>query len=245
MAESTRFKSGARGLASLAVLLTFLTVVPSALAQSGYGGRRGGSGTGDTLLRLVPWRFLPQGGPLATGPLVLYWLPASPKEVEDSPLQTSKVLLQDADLCLGFEIVDSGDAVMIAKLGAAGKLPSALLVDAQGNVIRRVEGTRGKLNLVSVEKMVSDEFSARGETMYARMTEAKKRAAGGDKEGAIELYRKLWDERCFFPLAGEEAQHALKALGVIVVEPPPQIAIDPNLAPPKTKTAPSKHPDGH
>jgi hypothetical protein len=245
MAESTKSKTGARTVASAAVLLAFLIMVPSAFAQSGYGGRRSGPGTGDTLLRLVPWRFLTKGGPLATGPLVLYWLPASSKEIEDSPLQTSKVLLQDADLCLGFEIVDSDDAAMIAKLGAAGKLPAALLVDAQGNVIRRVEGIRGKLSVVSVEKMVSDELHARGETMYTRMTEARKRAAGGDKEGAIDLYRKLWDERCFFPLAGEEAQHALKALGIIVVEPPPQIAIDPNLAPPKTSTAPTKHPEGH
>jgi len=81
--------------------------------------------------------------------------------------------------------------------------------------------------------------------MYTRMTEARKRAAGGDKAGAIELYQKLWDERCFFPLAGEQAQHALKDLGVIVVEPPSTFALDPNLAPPKTTTAPAKRPDGH
>ncbi len=241
MADSTKSKTGARTVASMAVLLTFLIAVPSALAQSGRGGRRSGPGTGDNLLHVVPWHFLTKGGPLASVPLVLYWLPASPKDVEDSPLQTSKILIQDADLCIGFEIVLPDDAVMITKLDAAGKLPAALLVDAQGNIIRRVEGIRGKLNLVSVEKMVSDELHARGETMYTRMTEARKRAAGGDKAGAIELYRKLWDERCFFPLAGEQAQHALKDLGVIVVEPPPQFAIDPNLAPPKTTTAPGKH----
>jgi hypothetical protein len=130
---------------------------------------------------------------------------------------------------------------MVAKLGAAGKLPAALLADAQGNVIRRVEAVRGKLNLASVEKMVGDELNARGETMYARITEAKKRAASGDKNGSIDLYKKVWDERCFFPLAGEQAQHALKDLGVIVVEPPSTFAIDPNLAPPKTTTAPTKH----
>jgi hypothetical protein len=240
MAESKYSKTGPRTVAAMAVLLAFLIIAPSALAQ-GRSVRRSGPGTGDNLLHVVPWHFLTKGGPLASVPLVLYWLPASPNDVEESPLQTSKILIQDADLCLGFEIVLPDDAVMVAKFAAAGKLPTALLVDAQGNVIRRVEGVRGKLNLVSVEKMVSDELHARGETMYARMTEARKRAASGDKAGAIELYRKLWDERCFFPLAGEQAQHALKDLGVIVVEPPSQFAIDPNLAPPKTTTAPGKH----
>jgi len=239
-AESTKSKTVAR----MAVLLTFLIVVPSALAQ-GRSVMRSGPGTGDNLLHVVPWHFLNKGGPLATGPLVLYWLPASPKEIEDSPLQTSKVLIQDAVLCIGFEIVDSSDATMIAKLGAEGKLPAAVLADGQGNVLRRVEGFRGKLVLVSVERMVSDELHARGETMYTRITEAKKRAVSGDKDGAIDLYRKVWDERCFFPLAGEEAQHALKALGVTVVEPPSLFAIDPNLAPPKTTTAPGKRPNGH
>jgi hypothetical protein len=244
MAESTKSKTGPHTVAAAAVLLAFLIIAPSALAQS-RPIRRSGPGTGDNLLHVVPWHFLTKGGPLATGPLVLYWLPASPNDVEDSPLQTSKVLIQDAVLCLGFEIVLPDDAVMLTKFAAAGKLPTALLVDAQGNVIRRVEAVRGKLNLVSVEKMVGDELNARGETMYARITEAKKRAASGDKDGSIDLYRKIWDERCFFPLAGEEAQHALKALGVTVVEPPPQIPVDPNLGQPKTTTAPAKPPGGH
>ena len=240
MAESTKSKTGPRTVAAMAVLLAFLIIAPSALAQ-GRPIRRGGPGTGDNLLHVVPWHFLTKGVPLASVPLVLYWLPASPNDVEESPLQTSKILIQDADLCIGFEIVLPDDTVMLTKFAAAGKLPTALLADAQGNVIRRVEGVRGKLNLGAVEKMLGDELNARGETMYARITEAKKRAASGDKDGSIELYKKVWDERCFFPLAGEEAQHALKALGVTVVEPPPQIPVDPNLAPPKTTTAPTKH----
>jgi hypothetical protein len=215
-------------------LLFFLIVVPL-LAQApagGRGGRRSGPGTGEPF-EFVPWHYLGKGNPLVPVPLALYWLPASPDEVEQSPLQTSKVLFEDTALCLQFEIVLPDDEATINKFNAAGKLPSVLLVDAQGNVVRRVEGSRGKLNVASVERMVGDELNVRGGAMYARITEAKKRVASGDKEGAIDLYRKVWDERCLFPLIGGEAQHALKDLGVTVVEPPPQIPIDPNLAPPK------------
>jgi hypothetical protein len=215
-----------------------ITAIP-AFAQSGRGVRSG-PGTGDPYEHLVPWRFLTKGGPLLHEPLVLYWLPASAQEAEQSPLLSSRELLQAADLCIGFEIVVPDDAAMIAKLGHTGTLPAAVLVNDQGNVIRRVEGTRGRLTAPPVEKMVRDELSARGEIMYARMTEAKKRAAAGDKEGAIDLYKKLWDDRCLFPLAGTEAQHALKTLGVTVVEPPPVKMVDPNLAPPATTTAKPK-----
>jgi len=229
--------------AASAVLLSMMIVLPS-LAQSRRGARSG-PGTGDPYEHLVPWRFLNKGGPLLHEPLTLYWLPASAQEAEQSPLLSSRELLQAADLCIGFEIIEPEDAATIAKLGESGKLPAAVLVNDQGNVIRRVEGTRGRLTAPPVEKIVRDELSARGETMYARMTEARKRAAAGDKQGAIDLYKKLWDDRCLFPLAGTEAQHALKTLGVTVVEPPPVKMVDPNLAPPATKNAKPKTPDGH
>ncbi len=244
MTESTqaRERSAARPMAVLCFLL--LIVTPCAFAQS-RPVIRSGPGTGDPYEELVPWRFLAKGDPLIKEPLVLYWLPATPEEVEKSPLLNSKALLQDTHRCLEFEIVLPADAAMVDKLGEKGKLPAVVLVDLQGNVVRRVEGTGGRLSLPSVERMVSDEFNARGETMYARITEAKKRLGSGDKEGAIDLYKKLWDERCLFPMAGGEAQRALKSLGVIVVEPPPQIPIDPNLAPPATTTAKPKPAGGH
>jgi hypothetical protein len=229
------------------LFLVLLLVAPLALAQSQErGAHRSGPGTG-IADPLVPWRFLNKGGPLIGAPLVLYWLPASSEESENSPLLTSKALIRAADLCVSFEIVLPEDKATIEKFGEAGKLPVALLVDAQAKVLHRVEGTRGRLIPASVEKMVTDELNARGETMYARITEAKRRATSGDKPGAIDLYKKLWDERCLFPLAGKEAQHALKDLGVTVIEPPPALMVDPNLtavspAPAKPKPKP---PDGH
>jgi hypothetical protein len=229
-----------------ALFLVLVIVAPAAFPQS-RERVRSGPGTGDPYESLVPWRFLEKGGPLVNAPLVLYWFPATSQEAEKSPLLTSRELIQATDRCLTFEIVVPEDPVTIQKFGETGKLPAAVLADAKGTVIRRVEGSGGRLTAPSVEKMVRDELNVRGETMYARITEAKKRVASGDKEGAIDLYKKLWDERCLFPLAGSEAQHALKDLGVIVVEPPPQFAIDPNLPIPATTTAKpkSKPPDGH
>jgi hypothetical protein len=230
--------------ATLILALGLLFIPLHAFAQSGRERVRSGPGTGDPYESLVPWHFLEKGGAFLDAPLVLYWLPASSKETERSPLLSSPELVRDADRCLSFEIVLPEDGVTIEKFGATGKLPAALLADAKGTVLRRVDGAAGRLAIASVEKMVRDEFDTRGEAMYARVVEAKKRAANGDKQGAIDLYRKLWDERCLAPVVGREAQESLKTLGVIVVEPPPHIAVDPNLtiAPAKPPAAKAKPP---
>jgi len=217
------------------LLLILVIAAPAAFSQSGRV--RSGPGTNNPYESLVPWHFHAKGGALVNEPLVLYWFPATVPESENSPLLNSRELIQATDRCLHFEIVLPEDAVTIKTFGETGKQPAALLADAKGTVFRRVESSGGRLALPSVEKMVRDELNARGEAMYVRVTEAKKRVAAEDKEGAIDLYRKLWDERCLFPLIGAEAQHALKALGVIVVEPPPQFPIDPNLPIPATTTA--------
>jgi hypothetical protein len=238
-------KISARAMAVTA--LGLLLIPPHAFGQSRREGVRSGPGTGNTYESLVPWHFLEKGGALLDAPLVLYWLPASEKETESSPLLSSQQFVGDADRCVSFEIVLPEDRVSIEKLGATGRLPAVVLADAKGSVLRRVEGSGGRLAIPSVEKIVRDELGARGEAMYATVTEAKKRVVNGDKQGAIDLYRKLWDERCLFPVAGREAQQSLKTLGVIVVEPPAHIAIDPNLtiAPTKPAAAKPKPPGDH
>jgi hypothetical protein len=245
MFMSLRRKTSARAIA----VVTFCTLlIPlHGLAQSRRGGARSGPGTGDPYESLVPWHFAEKDGAFVDAPLVLYWLPASSKETERSPLLASPELVRDADRCLSFEIVPPEDRVTIEKFGATGKLPALVLADAKGNVLRRVDGAGGRIATASVEKMVRDELGARGDAMYGRVTEARKRVSGGDKQGAIDLYRKLWDERCLFPTAGTEAQQSLKKLGVIVEEPPAHIAIDPNLtiAPAKPAAAKPKPSGGH
>jgi hypothetical protein len=245
MSMSLRRKNSAR--ATLVIAFCLLLIPLHAFAQSGREYVRQGPGTGDPYESLVPWHFLEKGGAFLDAPLVLYWLPASSKETERSPLLSSAELVRDADRCLSFEIVLPEDRVTIEKFAATGKLPMAILADAKGTVIRRVEGAAGRLAITSVERMVREEFNSRGDAMYARVIEAKKRVASGDKQGAIDLYRKLWDERCLAPAVGTEAQQSLKTLGVIVVEPPPHIAVDPNLtiAPAKPAAAKPKPPGDH
>ncbi len=219
------------------VLLLLILILASPLhAQYGRGdGQRGrsGPGTGNPEQHLVPWRFLENGAALVTGPVVLYRLPASLEEVEKSPLLTSHVLLGESLRCVGMEIVLPTNASIIDKLGATGSLPAALLVDSHGSVIRRLNNVRGAS---AVERMLTDELSARDEAIYRDITEAKRRASAGEKEAAIELYKKIWNDRCLFPLAGREAKSALKVLGVTVQETPTPPPADPNLrkAPPVT-----------
>lgn len=216
-------------------LLILLLVLPvTAQAQRGGGDRaRSGPGTGNPGEQLPPWRFVEKEAPPVITPLTLYWLPKSNEEMDRSPLLNSRALLDDSARCVALQAIVPNvpnNAVIAEKLGMAGKLPAAVLVDGHGTVIRRVENAGGILKPSAVELMVSEELSARDEAMFHNITEGKRQADAGDKPKAIDLYRRVWDERCLFPLAGQEAQSALKALGVVVEEVPVPLAADPNLS---------------
>ncbi|MGZ7040492.1 MAG: hypothetical protein ACXVH7_01750 [Thermoanaerobaculia bacterium] len=221
-----------------------LVVVSSLAAQSrrgggGQGQRRSGPGTGNPDEQFVPWKFAEKGAPLAQGPLVLYWLPASLEETKRSALTGSRALLDVTSRCIGLVVISPDDARTIEKLGGTGKLPMAVVADGQGNVVRTVNNVRGVLPPAAVEQMVADELRARDDAVYHQLVEAKRRAGAGEKDGAIEMYRKIWDDRCLYPLFGSEAQHALKDLGVVVHEAPAAPHVDPYLAP-GIPTAPAK-----
>lgn len=188
-----------------------------------------GPGTGNPDEHRVPWKFLSKGGDLVTGPVVLYWLPASRDEMTRSSLLTSHPLLEAGARCVGFEIVVPDDAASIEKLNASGKLPLAVLIDSQGRVTRTVANVRGSLSTAAVERMLAEELGLRDEAVFRDLTEAKRRASAGEKEQSIALYKKIWDDRCLYPLIGTEAQRALKALGVIVRDTPAPPPVDPNL----------------
>ena len=212
-------------------LFAAVLLVCAPLAQAQY--RRGGPGTGNPDEHLVPWHFLQGDVLLHERPVTLYWIPASLEDSQKSRLMTSDVLRVAATRCVGLEIVLPEHAAKIPKLDVAGKVPAAVLVDRLGNIQRREN-----VHAEAVERMLSDELTARDEAMYRAMRDAIQQASKGDNAAAIENYRKIWDDRCLFPLAGSEAQRALKKLGVTVVEPPPSSAVDPQLAPPaKTSTA--------
>ena len=206
-----------------------LVCAPLAQAQ-----RRGGPGTGNPDEHLVPWHFLQGDVLLHERPVTLYWIPASLEESQRSRLMTSDVLRLAATRCVDLAIVLPEHAAKIPKLDVGSRVPAAVLVDRLGNVVQRRENVQAE----AVERMLSDELAARDEAMYREMRDAIQQASKGDNAAAIENYKKIWDDRCLFPLAGSEAQRALKKLGVTVVEPPPASAVDPQLAPPaKTSTA--------
>ena len=229
-------------LRALFCLSLVLFAAAHAHAQSGRQGRPNGPGTGKPDDELVPWKFVEKGAAIEKASLTLYWLPASQKETEQSELLTSRALLADSLRCVSFQLVLPENAATIALLGATGKLPAALLVNSQAIVIRRVDNVRGALTRASVERMVSDELGARDEAMYHEMSEAGKHASAGEKTAAIALYKTVWNDRCFFPLAGTEAQRALKALGVEVHDVPAPIAVDPQLKKPAPPAKPSAPP---
>lgn len=188
-----------------------------------------GPGTGNPDEHLVPWKFLSTGGDLVKAPVVLYWLPASTDEMKRSSLLTSHPLLEASARCVGFEIVLPDDAISVEKLSATGKLPVAVLVDSQGQVTRSVTNVRGVLSTAAVERMLAEELGARDEAVFRDLTEAKRRAGEGQKEQSIHLYKKIWDDRCLYPLIGAEAQRGLKSLGVIVRDTPAPPPVDPNM----------------
>jgi hypothetical protein len=212
-------------------ILISLCLTSSLFAQS----RRGAPGTGNPDEHLVPWRFLEKDALLEKSPVTLYWLPASLDESKRSRLMTSRVLLENSTRCVAFEIVLPENVATIEKLGATGKGPTAVVTDAQGNVVRSVSAA----SAVAVEKLLEDALAARDEAMYRQMTEADRAASAGQKDVAIGLYKKVWDDRCLFPVAGSDAQRALKKLGVVVQATaearPPDPYLDPK-AKPKTKT---------
>jgi hypothetical protein len=229
-----------RSAVRLAILVFSLTLLTAAgaFAQSERPLRQG-PGTGKPDDELVPWKFAEKGAAIEKAPLTLYWLPATQKELERSELLSSRALIQDGLRCVAYALVDPDNAATIKLLGATGNLPAALLVNNKGSVIRRVENVHGALPRAAVERMVHDELAARDEAMYHAMSEGRARAVAGDKDAAIALYKSVWDDRCFFPLAGTEAQRALKTLGVEVHDVPAPVAVDPQLKQPSLTVKPS------
>ncbi|HEX3066940.1 MAG TPA: hypothetical protein VHX14_00070 [Thermoanaerobaculia bacterium] len=235
------FAPGTKTTAVLRAFLCFSVVLLAATnihAQSERQVRPNGPGTGIPDDDLVPWKFVEKGAAIEKASLTLYWIPASQKEMEHSALLGSRALIQDGLRCVGFRIVDSGDVATIKLLDATGKVPTAVLVNKQGAVVRRLENVHGALPPIAVERMVHDELAARDESMYRAMSDARKHTTAGEKDAAIALYKSVWEDRCFFPMAGLEAQRALKTLGVEVHDVASTLAVDPQLKPPSLNAKP-------
>lgn len=166
----------------------------------------------------VPWKVLNDGAARAKGSLIVYWIPLSRDDMKHSELLTSRPLTIYASQCVGMQLVRPDDQETIEKLGATDRLPIVVLTDASGRGIAKVEPERGMLRVASVERMVRDELDVREQALIAALEDARKKLGAGERQAAIELYRKCWDQRCLFPRRAKEAQKALKKLGVAVEE---------------------------
>ncbi len=222
----------------LFVVLAFLllTVPPVAYATCGGGGGGGtggvvpGNRTSQTEARsyVVPWKVIDPAIPLPATTLALYWAPAAAADVRGSDLVSSRVLTMASAQCVGMLIIHPEDPATQTKWEVAGKVPAALLV-ADGKIIARVDGTSGKLKVSDVEKMVSRELDVREAALDKLLDEAKAKTAG-DREGAIAIYRQVWDQRCLAPKKGRAAQKSLGRLGVEVKDAQLR-ATDPLMSP--------------
>lgn len=224
-------------LARLLILTCLVLALPMHAQSRGTPGHRTGEGSIDEVDPTIPWKFLTSDALLHDKAITIYWLPASLKEAERSSLLTSKSLRDATTRCVDLEIVLPEHAATMAKLQPAGKPVTALMVDRNGAVIRTAA------NVKEIEKMVSAELAARDDAMFSAMTAADQQVRAGNNAAAIELYKKIWDDRCLFTLAGSEAQRALKRLGVTVSEPATGPA-QPLPQPSKTGSSPPGHAPG-
>ena len=213
---------------SIAVALLAMFLVQSSFATCGGGGGGGGGGmsnnTGgggsDTPVYHVPWKTV---APPPAGGLVLYWFPASQKELNASSLRESRILSLYASQCVAMQVADV-HAPNADKLIGQSQLPIAVLAKPDGTPINKIENTNGKLKVTDVEKLVDVEMKQREGALDGQIKDAAAKVKAGDKDSAIAEYKAVLEQKCLFPKKAKEAQKQLKALGVTeiaVIAPAP------------------------
>ena len=162
---------------------------------------------GDSQPALVPWKVVEPGVARQPSPLTLYWIPASREELRRSDLLASNALTLYSSQCVAMRIVRLDDRDLLERLDVGDHLPAVVLTDAAGAVISRSEA-----RVIEVEAMVREELDERAALAEGLLDEAKEKAADGDVDAAIELYRQVWDQRCVCPRQARAAHKALKKL---------------------------------
>jgi hypothetical protein len=178
---------------------------------SGSGGSGGGS-TSNPVVYHVPWKVMKEtDAPVAEG-LVLYWFPATKEELQKSSLRESRDLSLYASQCISMQLGD-GRTPHAEELVGQSKLPIAVLANPDGTTVSKLENTAGKLKVTDVEKLVGTEIKTRGTTLDTDLKAAKEKAAAGEKDAAIKLYKNVAAQKCMFPKKAKTAQAELKKLG--------------------------------
>jgi len=202
------------------VLVLSLSTSPArATCGGGGGGGMGGAMPGNSApaqTYAVPWKVVNPGDAAPANPIVLYWFPASAVEARSSDMLSSRTLTLATAQCVSTLIIHPDDKANQAKWEVTGKMPAAILMSDGKQVARIDPDAKGRLRLSLVENAVNHELHERETALDALLDDAKKKADAGDKDGATDIYRKVWDQRCVAPKKGRAAQKALGKLGVEV-----------------------------
>jgi hypothetical protein len=168
-----------------------------------------------TGITFVPWKVLNPGDAPLKGDLVLYWVPATREEIRRSPMLTSRPLAIYASQCVGMQLVRPEDDGTIERLEIA-QLPAAVIVDGDGKVVGRVTLVDNALRVLDVEHLVRDALTKRDIEAEHLLDDARTKMDAGERDEAIDLYRRVAAQRCLFPRKARDAERALHKLGVEV-----------------------------
>ena len=160
----------------------------------------------------VPWKLITPQEPVKEG-LAVYWFPTGKTEVQKSSLRESRTLQLYSQQCVTMGIVDVQSALG-QKYVPDGKLPVALLVQADGTVVNKIENQNGKLKVGDLEKLVESEMKKRESAVKEKMEAAKAKAKSGDSQAAIAELKQVVEQKCMFPGKAKDAVKELKKLGV-------------------------------
>jgi tetratricopeptide (TPR) repeat protein len=217
----------------LSVILTLLTLVSQEWATCGGGGGGGMGGMGGGGMKSeetypVPWKIIQASTPPLKEGLAVYWLPTGQEEINKSSLRFSRILSTYAQQCITMGIVDLNNPLR-NELSAGQKPPIAVIYEADGKKLGTAVNKDGYLKVDQVEKLVDAEMKTRQETISRQMDAAKEKLKAGDSQGAIQLYRAIYDQKCMFPGKAKDAAKELKKLGVSVAAVPAAPTVNPKI----------------
>ncbi|HEY6844136.1 MAG TPA: hypothetical protein VI391_08215, partial [Thermoanaerobaculia bacterium] len=158
----------------------------------------------------VPWKVLMPGDPPPKSSLTLFWIPSSADDFKHSEMLFSRPLTLYASQCVAMSVVRADDVPMIEKLGVAGALPAAVLIDGDGKQLGKVANERGTLRVGEVERLVREQMRVRESRIDAQLDSAR-------RSGDVAALRSICDLRCAFPRQARAAQKELKKLGIDVI----------------------------
>jgi hypothetical protein len=158
----------------------------------------------------VPWKVLNPGEAPPRAQLIVYWLPASRDDMRHSELLTSRTLTLFSSQCVAMHVVRPDDFERVAKLGANGRAPVVLLLDGEGRELTHIDNEAGALRITTIERIVRDEVRSREDEADKLLDLARTK----EKNAAIAMYRRVFDQRCLLPRQARTAQRALRKLGV-------------------------------